>query len=67
MILSNAVFNEISVAVTDSESDQVKIGEAGFESTKMISFSTIEIAIQDLRNAADWLEKQKLAAREGNE
>lgn len=62
MILSNTVFNEISVALTDEESDRVKIGEAGFESTSMISFSTIEVAIQDLRSAADWLEKQ---SREG--
>jgi hypothetical protein len=64
MVLSNTVFNEISVALTDEEFDRVKIGEAGFESTKMISFSTIEVAIQDLRSAADWLE-QKLIAGKG--
>jgi hypothetical protein len=59
MILSNTVLNEISVALTDEELSEVQIGLAGFESKYLIYFSTIEVAIQDLRSAVEWLEKQK--------
>jgi hypothetical protein len=66
MILSNTVFNEISVAVTDEESSEVEVGLAGFESKYLIYFSTIAIAIEDLRAAADWLEKKKVEATNGD-
>jgi hypothetical protein len=59
MVLCNTVFNEISVALTDEEMSEVQMGLAGFESKYLIYFSTIEIAIQDLRSAVEWLEKQK--------
>lgn len=60
MILSNTAFNEISVAITDEENSEVEIGLAGFESKYRIYFSTRKVAIEDLRAAADWLEKKKV-------
>jgi hypothetical protein len=48
--------NAVSVALTDEEMSEVEIGLSGFESKYMVYFSTREVAIKDLRDAADWLE-----------
>ena len=58
-ILSNTAFNEISAAITDQHFREVEIGLTGFESEYLICFSTKDIAIADLRAAADWLESGK--------
>jgi hypothetical protein len=59
-MLRNTAFNEISVAITDKEMGEVEIGLTGFESEYLIYFSTREVAIRDLRDAADWLEGEPL-------
>jgi hypothetical protein len=58
-ILKWTSFHEISVALTDEEMSEVKVGLSGFESKYAIYFSTREVAIKDLRDAADWLEGEK--------
>jgi hypothetical protein len=58
-ILKWTSFQEISVALTDEEMSEVEIGLSGFESKYMVYFSTREVAIKDLRDAADWLEGEK--------
>jgi hypothetical protein len=55
-ILKWTSFYEISVALTDEEMSEVQIGLSGFESKYSIYFSSREVAIKDLRAAADWLE-----------
>jgi hypothetical protein len=60
-ILKWTSFYEISVALTDEEMSEVQIGLSGFESKYSIYFSSREVAIKDLRAAADWLEGEKEA------
>jgi hypothetical protein len=64
-ILKWTSFHEISVALTDEEMSEVEIGLSGFESKYMIYFSTREVAIKDLRAAADWLEGEKRGGLDG--
>jgi hypothetical protein len=52
---------EIVVAITDDPGHEVRIGLAGSESKNMVPISTREVAIKDLRAAADWLEGEKEA------
>jgi hypothetical protein len=58
-ILKWTSFHEISVALTDEEMSEVQISLSGFESKYSIYFSSHEVAIKDLRAAADWLEGEK--------
>jgi hypothetical protein len=58
-ILKLTSFHEISVALTDEEMSEVELGLTGFESKYSIYFSTREVAIADLRAAADWLESER--------
>jgi hypothetical protein len=52
---------EIAVGLTDEPGGEVRIALAGSESKNMVPISTREVAIKDLRAAADWLEGEKEA------
>jgi hypothetical protein len=52
-------FKEIVAAITDEPGGEVEIALAGFESKYMVPISTREVAIKDLRAAADWFEGEK--------
>jgi hypothetical protein len=55
-VLDWTSFGEITVAITDEEHSEVRVALAGSESQHMLEISTREVAIRDLRAAADWLE-----------
>lgn len=57
-ILKWTSFHEIVAAITDQEGGEVEIALAGFEAEHLIPISTREVAIADLRAAADWLESE---------
>lgn len=56
-ILRWTALGELVVAITDQEHGEVEIALAGFESKYRLEISTREVAIKELRDAADWLEK----------
>lgn len=55
-ILKWTSFQEIVAAITDQPNGEVEIALAGFESKYRLAISTREVAIADLRAAADWQE-----------
>ncbi len=57
-ILKWTSFKEIVAAITDQPHGEVEIALAGYESKGKVVISTKEVAIADLRAAADWLETE---------
>jgi hypothetical protein len=57
-ILKWTSFKEIVAAITDQPGCEVEIALAGYESEYRLVISTREVAIADLRAAADWLESE---------
>lgn len=58
-VIKNTVFGELIVAITDEEGSEVEIALAGFEYKHSIYISTRAHAIKNLREIANWLEKQE--------
>jgi hypothetical protein len=62
-ILKWTTFKEIVAAITDQPGGEVEIALAGYESKYRLAIPTREVAIADLRAAADWLESEDENAR----
>lgn len=57
-VIKCATIGDLLVSITDEENAEVELAAAGFESEYHVSISTREDAIKDLREIANWLERQ---------